>query len=107
MADHGSIGFVQGLPSGGTNHGIFGALVTQGEWWVREEDGRVHRLTRFADRNWPLRRARRMDDSPIKIPAKKLFAADGEFSPDGNSFAGVLLLRTRKAEEWIVTLEFE
>lgn len=82
-------------------------LFPPADWWVREEDGRIHRLSHFADPDWPLRQATTMDGTPIKIPTTQLFAADGEFSPDGRAFAGVLLFRNIRFDEWIVILEFD
>jgi hypothetical protein len=85
---------------------LFSPLFPDAEWWVREADGTHHRLTRFTDRSWPLRNATGPDGKPIKIPSTNLFAADGDWSPDGSAFAGVLLIRERYWPEWIVIVEF-
>ena len=92
----------------GAGTAFAGGLDSQADWWVRELDGEVRRLTYFADPDWPLRNATMIaDGSSIEIPDKKVFAADGEFSHDGSAYAGVLLFRTLRAEEWIVIVEFE
>ena len=92
----------------GAGSDLTGVLSSQADWWVRELDGEVRRLTYFADPQWPLRNATMLaDGSSIEIPDRKIFAADGEFSPDGSAYAGVLLFRTLGADEWIVVVEFD
>lgn len=86
---------------------LFG-LDSQADWWVREADGEIRRVTFFEDPAWPLNNATMMaDGSPITIPDDKIFAADGAFSSDGSAYAGVLLFRTLGADEWIVIVEFD
>lgn len=85
---------------------LFSPLFPDAEWWVREADGSHHRLTWFTDASWPLRKATGADGRTINIPSTKLFAADGDWSPDGSAYAGVLLIRERKWPEWIVIVEF-
>ena len=83
-------------------------LFSRADWWVRESDGTKHRLTRFNEEDWPLRAATlTQDGSAIQIKSTNLFAADGEFSPDGNTFAGVLLFRDWGLDEWIVLVDLE
>lgn len=82
-------------------------LFPDAEWWVREADGTHHRLTWFTDQSWPLRTASGPDGRPIAIPSTKLFAADGDWSPDGSAYAGVLLIRERRWPEWIVVIKFK